>query len=182
MKTANFVSLGALPTFSVSESADNYWEERANYEWSAFVRNLSLAGISVSQAETSDLSTYAGDWQDALDDWGQRLDEILANGFSEVIVNLPDVLPIIGALLSGGAEPVLSILLDGVLRVLNKQLDSRVAEAGGEIEGGSIDFTEVIEKLEEIRAEIETTLAEFNINMYNEEYQQSWSVGPVAPD
>jgi len=205
MKTATFVTLGSLPTFSVSESADNYWQERVSYELSAFLRNLSVAGIEATQAESSDFGSFATDMQTALDNYETRFDEILADGVSSVVATLPDVWPIIAALLSGGAEPVIGILLKGVLDAFLRNRNSSLTAAEGEV---SPDTSAIVTELENLTAEITVlkgnfaafgldgevsrlidgiaavreVLSTININVFRDEESQTYSSGPLPPE
>lgn len=180
MKSANFGAPGSAPgAFSVSPTAENYWEEYAAYCYCVSMWNLSAAGITMTQSEVSDFTAYntlADTW---LDDANDRFDAWLQGAVGEAIGNVPDVLQIGAAFVSGGASEVGVIILSKILNHMFHVEDSRAQYEGAH---ENIDMDAIVAKLEEVRAEIETTLSEFNINIFLDEYQQSWSVGPVEPD
>ena len=130
-------------------------------------------------AESTDFSTFNTDLLDGVDDFEERLDEILANGVSSVVAVLPDVTPIIAALLAGGGGAVIPILLKGVMDVMLRHMNSRTTAAQGDFSEG-VDSAGIITALEEIKDQMDAVLTEFNINLHDDMEQSSWSVGPVA--
>lgn len=176
MKTANVGSLGALPSFTVSTSAGNYWQERAAYEYSLLNYNLSQAGIQVQVPETSDFSTFGAGVQDNLDNYIDRYEDILQTGFSSVVAAIPDVLPIMSAVLSGGGDAVISILLQGVLDTILRHKDTRADHYNGD--SFETDVSEIVTALEAISDKMDAVLTEFNINVLSSGEDSFFSAGP----
>jgi len=203
MKTASFPVIGTLNTSLPTPGDPSYQTESLALDIHKILKELSDEGFEFQQAESSDFTTYGGDTQDAIDDYIERFEDMLQTGTSAVAASLPDVLPIIGTLLGGGAEPVLAILLQGVLDTILRQWDKRADVANGDpteadmsgvitelqnIDGklettGDVSLANVLDTLmEDIRAQIETTLNEFTINLHASEIDTSWSVGPMSED
>jgi hypothetical protein len=191
--TAALPTIGTLDTTLPDTSDPQYQSASLALDLHKLLKNMSDAGMVISQAVSTDFTTFAGDVTDGMDDYIERYEEILANGFSSIVANIPDVLPIITTLLSGGSEPVLAILLKGVLDVLLRQFDARITDNEGEIEAGTADMSgveaqlEALEdKLEEMRVQIATILTEFNITVVQTREAlddvAEWTVGfPVPP-
>lgn len=188
---ATLPTIGTLDTTLPETTDPQYQSASLALDLHKVLKNMSDAGMTINQAVSTDFTAFANGVTDGMDDYIERYEEILANGVSEVVGVLPDVLPIITALLSGGSEPVLAILLQGVLDLMARKFDTRITEKGGEIEAGTADMTGVVEqleaietKLEEQRVQIAGILTEFNINIVRPatDDDASWSVGfPLDP-
>jgi len=137
---------------------------------------LRTAGFQFASPEISDFTAYNTAADDWLDDANDRFDAWLQGQIATAIGNVPDVLQIGAAFVSGGATEVGAILLTKILNHMFHVADSRAQHEGPQ------DTAAIVAKLEEVRAQIEATLDEFNINIFQEEHEQSWSVGPVAPE
>lgn len=200
MKTASLPTIGTLSTTLPAVGDPTYQQELLAYTLMQIIKELSDESFEFSQAETSDLTSVSNDVTDGVDDYMDRYEDLLQTGASSVVANIPDVAGIIGVLLSGGAEPVLAILLQGVLDVLVRHVDHRTDESDGDPEAlagveaallalneklettGAMSLADVADTLlEDIRAQIESTLNEFTINIAGDDVTQSWSVGPVDP-
>ena len=188
---ATLPTIGTLDTTLPETTDPQHLSASLALDLHKVLKNMSDAGMTINQAVSTDFTAFANGVTDGMDDYIERYEEILANGVSEVVGVLPDVLPIITALLSGGSEPVLAILLQGVLDLMARKFDTRITEKGGEIEAGTADMTGVVEqleaietKLEEQRVQIAGILTEFNINIVRPatDDDASWSVGfPLDP-
>jgi|OpeIllAssembly_1097287.scaffolds.fasta_scaffold210305_3 hypothetical protein len=99
MKSITIQSMGALPTFTKIEADSGYWTERASYEISKTFREMNLAGMGLSEPETSDFTT----WQDTtmpafaeqVGDWVTDTLNHRALGEPENIVDPPDLIGLI---------------------------------------------------------------------------------------
>lgn len=197
MKTATLPTIGTLETDLPTPGDPTYQQEALALNLHKVLKELSDEGFVVNMTETSDLTAFSNDVADGVDDYMERYEDLLQEGASSVIANIPDVVSIIAALLSGGSEPVLVILLQGVLDVILRHVDHRTDEANGDPEAiaaivaeleainakiettGTEGIADVLNTLlEDIRSQIETTLNEFTINISGDDMSQSWSVGP----
>lgn len=203
MKTANFPVIGTLDETLPDEEDPQYQSASLALTLHKIIKDLSDESFEFQQAEPSDFSAFGTDTQDGMEDYLDRFDELITTGVSEMAASLPDVLPIIAALLSGGAEPVMAILLKGVLDTILRHADVRAEKAGGDPD--SVDVEAIVAELEsidgkleaedkdeatasvaalleDIRSQVETTLNEFTINLHGSEISQSWSVGPLEEE
>lgn len=189
MKTAALPAIGTLNTTLPDPGDATYQTESLALSLHQTLKNLSDSGFEFQSPESSDFTTFGNDTQGALDNYIDRYEDILQTGFSAVVANLPDVLPIIGTIIGGGGEGILSILLQGVLDTLLRHRDIRSDVADGDplnlansdMSGVVTELQDIEAKLEEVREEIMATLNEFNINVYEDEEGASWSVGPLVP-
>ena len=152
MKTANFPTIGTLDTTLPLTTDPAYQSASLSLTLHQTIKNLSDNGFVFQQAETSDFTTFGGEAQSAIDNYIDRYEDILQSGFSSVVATLPDVLPIMGALLSGGAEPVLAILLQGVLDTLLRHKDTRTDH----YDSDNVDTSALVTELQALKAEIQT--------------------------
>lgn len=201
MRTAELPTIGTLDTTLPSAGDPTYQTESLCLTIHKIIKELSDEGFEFQQAQTTDFSTYGTNTQDAVDDYIERFEDLLETGTTAVSAALPDVLPIIGALLSGGSAPVLAILAQGVLDTMLRHWDRRADIANGDptkadmagvvAELQSIDAkletTEEVSLantldvlMEDIRAQIETTLNEFTINLHSDEFAAYWGVEPPS--
>lgn len=181
MKNLALRATGTIDTTLPATSDPGYQQAALSLYIRQVCDDLATAGFSFQAAETTDFTTYVSDFNNGMDDFGDRLDEILSTGVSTVVANLPDVAPIIGALLAGGGGAVIPILLNGVADTLLRHMNSRTTSAGGEFVGGDVDTTALETKLDEIEAAILQVLNEININVFRDEDTQTYSSGPL-PD
>jgi len=134
------------------------------------LKELDTEGFTFKAAVPGDFTSYGNDVKGFIDAMSQREDEILLNGFSTVIATLPDVVPIIEAILSGGYSAIPSILLNGVMSQLFRSRDSSIEAKEGEVLNADIDLSEVVAALEGIQnthdvieGHVESLLRSFHI-------------------
>jgi len=159
-------------------------QEKLAYDLRKNLRNMAEEGMQIQIAEGTDFSTFGANLQGAIDNYETRFDELLADGVSSVVATIPDVLPIITALLSGGAEPVLAILLKGVLDAFLRNRDSALTAAGGEVSPDVSALTSAIEKafLDGDDPLIERVLTKFVVNLVSDDYMQYMSTSDDEDD
>ena len=179
MITVTLPTIGTLETGLPDTTHELYQSAALSYELLRILKAMSDAGMTIRQAESSDFTSFNADTLTGIDDFEERLDEILASGVSSVSAALPDVTSIIAALLSGGSGAVIPILLKGVLDTILRHMNSRTTAAQGDFSEG-VDSAGIITALEEIKDQMDAVLTEFNINLHDDMEQSSWSVGPVA--
>lgn len=161
MKTASFPAIGTLDRTLPSPGDATYQTESLALTLHDIIKDMSDNGFEFQLAEASDFTSFGGDAQDAIDDYITRYEEILQNGFSSVVATLPDVLPIISTVLSGGGDAVLSILLQGVLDTILRHQDRRSDSADGEeLVLAAADVANLTTAIEAITAELELVKAE----------------------
>lgn len=170
MKTASLPDPGTIETDIPEPGEAGYQQECFALYLRQVFKNLYDEGFAFNSVESSDLSSFSGDVADGLDDYIERYEEILLDGASEITANIPDVLPIMAALVSGGSAPVLSILLQGVLDAFLRNRNASITQSEGE----TLDTSELVDA-------IRTVLNEFTINIIGDLESQSWSVEPVLP-
>jgi len=180
MLTAVIYDQGTIDTTLPDPGDPTYQTEALSLALRKTLQNLFDEGFEFERAESTDFTSFGGDAQDAVDDYMDRYEEILQTGASEVVAALPDVLPIIGALLSGGATPVLTILAQGVLDTLLRHKDTGVTEAGEEISNANMAGVET--RLDNIEAAMYQVLNEFTINVLSGSENQSWSIEPATEE
>ncbi len=199
MRTANFPAIGTLDRTLPDTSDPEFQTASLSLTLHDIIKDLSDQGFVFTQAQTSDFTTFGTDTQDAIDDYMTRADELLRTGTSAVVAALPAVLPIIAALLSGGATPVISILLQGVLDTIARHFDIRADVAEGDPDNKDVSeiVTQLValnlklqtaeednisdtmlERMTALIAQIEVTLNEFTINLASDPMHQAWSVEP----
>lgn len=194
--TADFPTIGTLDETLPATSEPIYQLAALSLTVHKIIKNLSDNNFQFKQAIESDFTTFGTDTQGAIDDHITRYEEFLQGAAASVVADLPDVLPIIGALLSGGSEPVMAILLQGVLDTLLRHKDRRTEEYGGdkaEVDMSSVvtaieevrdklddSGTNITERLEEVRQQMDSILNEFTINLHDDAEGASWSAGPVG--
>lgn len=159
------------------------------------IKNLSDEGFTFRAPEVSDFTTYRASLSDYLDAAYERETEIIQQGFSNVIANLPDVLTIGAAFASGGASAAGACILE---IILGKLLGGD-SGAQGEYASKSIDMSEVVSALEaidmrlanlessgkpiaeigeEVKEAIYSVLTEFNIHIVkSDDEEATFSVG-----
>ena len=150
------------------------------------LENLEANGFSFNAVETTDFTTFNTDMNTFLANANQRFDEWLQGQVATVAANLPDVLSIGAAYVSGGATEVGGLILQRVLGHLFHQTDSYAEHEGvrTDIDTEELEnkITEVVNKLEEVRVQIATILTEFNINIVKSDEEATFSVGfPEEP-
>lgn len=180
MLTAAIYDQGTINTTLPTPGDPTYQTEALSLALRKTLQNLYDEGFEFSRAESTDFTTFGGDAQDAVDDYMERYEEILQTGASEVVAALPDVMPIIAALLSGGSAPVLSILAQGVLDTILRHKDTGVTEAGEET--SNADLSGVETRLDNIEAAMYQVLNEFTINILRDSESQTWSIEPSADE
>jgi len=116
------------------------------------LKALDTAGFTFKAAEATDFTTYGNSVKGFIDDMKAREDDILIDGFSTVVATLPDVVPIIEAILSGGYSAIPSILLNGVMSQLFRSRDSAITAKEGEILNSDVDVSSLVTALEGIQA------------------------------
>lgn len=176
--SASFPTIGTLDTTLPSTSDPAYQLASLALDVHKIIKNLSDEGFVFRQAEASDFTAWEGSVTDALDDYIERYEDILQSGFSEVVANLPDVISIMGAIVSGGGEGVISILLQGILDVILRHKDTRSDYYNGDT--AEVDTAALVAKLDDLIDAIYSILTTFNINLYAESEEANWSVGPVT--
>ena len=147
MITANFPTVSTLDETLPTPGDPTYQTETLALTLHKVVKNLSDAGFSFAQSVPSDFTSFGNEVAGGLDNYITRYEQLLNTGTSAVAASIPDVLPIIGALLSGGAQPVIAILLQGVLDTILRHRDRRTDHYNGD----APDFTALIAKLEEMK-------------------------------
>lgn len=136
---------------------------------------LRTEGFKFQKAQIADLSSWETDLEDWLSDAQDREDQILQQGYSSIVATLPDVLAIGSAYMSGGADAVLGCLVN---IILERTFGGSQAATGSYNQAANTpNFNDLIDKLEEIRVQIDTILTEFNINLYEDPTGASWTVG-----
>ncbi len=199
MRTANFPTIGTLPLDLPDVEDPLYQSASLSLTLHQIIKDMSDEGFVLTQAQSSDFTSFGNDSDDAVDDYIERYDELLRTGTSEIVAALPDVVPIIGALLAGGSGAVVPILLKGVLDTIVRHTDTRTDVADGE--PSTQDFSAIISELEALNEKLETTatvnisdtldtllielkeqiavtLNEFTINLASDPLGQSWTVEP----
>jgi hypothetical protein len=122
---------------------------------------LNTENFEFSAAEASDFNTYGNDMKTFIDNMRDREDEILLSGFSSIIANLPDVIPLISAILSGGTAAIPSILLNALIGQLYRSRNSAITAKEGEVlsdldTGGVEDgLSEIYQELQNIKTELD---------------------------
>lgn len=199
MKTADIVASLDDDTTVPDEGDPTYQQECLALDLRGILKNLSDEGFVLTSTETSDLSAFSTEVADGVDDYVDRFEEMLVDGTSEIVAYIPDVLSIMAALLSGGAEPVLAILLQGVLDTIIRHTIMRADVAGGDatkkaLEDVVVELQNLNTKLEtsaeatvadelttlftELKEQLAVTLNEFTINLANDPLAQQWTVEP----
>ena len=180
MITAQIIDQGTIDTTLPSTSDPLYQLAALSLFYRQQFAALRTAGFQYARPEVSDFTSFKSDLSTYLSNAYDRETEIIQDGIATTTANLPDVLSIGAAFVSGGATEAAACILNILLGKLLGG-DSG-AEGQYKIGEASPDMTDVVTALEEIRDNIETILNEFNINLYSNEYEQSWSVGPVEPE
>lgn len=194
-RTASFPTIGTLDRTLPATSEPLYQVANLALTIHDIIKALSDNSFQFKQAIDSDFTTFGTDTQNALDNYIDRYEDFLQTGASAVAANLPDVLPIIGALLSGGSEPVIAILLQGVLDTLLRHKDVRTNEYDGdkaEVDLSSVvtaiqevrdklddNGTNITERLEEVRQQVDSIMTELTINLHDDYEGGYVSFGPV---
>lgn len=177
MKSASIYDQGTINLTIPDPGDPTYQTECLSLALRKTLQNLYDEGFEFERAESTDFTTFGGDAQDAVDDYIDRYEDILQTGTTEVVAALPDVMPIIAALLSGGSAPVMAILVQGVLDTILRHKDTGVTEAGEEI--SNADVSGIEERLDNIEAAMYQVLNEFTINLLSSSEVQSWSIEPA---
>lgn len=171
-------SIGTLDTTLPDTSDPMYQPASLCLDIHKILKAAADQGMSISQAVASDFSTYETNIQSAIGDFMTRCTELLTTGSSSTSASLPSIVPLATAILAGGSNVVVPLLINTLVDVVLKQFNVRADVANGE-PGGTVDFTDVVDKLDEVRAQIETTLTEFTINIQSAIDEQTFSVGPL---
>lgn len=149
--------------------------------------SMRSAGLHVQKAQIADLTSYQSSLGTWLTNAQAREDEILTEGASEVVANLPDVLAIGAAYMSGGATAAIGCIQSIVLKRLFG--GDQAALAGYQQAGASeIDLSEIVEKLDEFNvmfdkfalieeqySRLEAFFNNLTINLNSEEWEQSFA-------
>ena len=206
MRTANLPTITGISATLPAAGEPTRQAEHLCQTLHYILLDMKAEGFVFQQAETTDFTTFGNGVSDGLDDYVDRFDDLLRTGTTAVAANIPDVLPIIGALLSGGAEPVLAILLQGVLDTMLRHWDTRADVADGDPTNsdmsGVITALEAIETMLEehkdtfidaedttaadLLVKLETAiygvLTQLNINLFSREDEQFHSIAPMAEE
>lgn len=175
MKTAEIQVLTGLSDTLPASTDPNYQCAALCLMLRKTLEELDTQAFTFNAVESTDFSSFKTSLTNWLDDAYDRETEIIQDGVSEITANLPDILAIGAAYVSGGASEAIGCLINIALgRLLGG--DSG-AIAAYEAKENSVDLTDMIAKLEEIREQIEHILTEFSINTYNDPEGQSWTVG-----
>lgn len=176
MKTADiYVVSGATDTLP-ADSDPMYQSAVLSLVLRKTLENMNTVDIAVTQPEVSDFSTFKSDLSTYLSDAYDRETEIINNGVSSIVANLPDVLSIGAAFVSGGATEAGACILNIVLgKLLGGDSGARGDYRGGET---APDMTEVVEKLEEVRAQIAKIFNEWTINILYDQESGTFMIGP----
>ncbi len=167
---------------------------------------LDTQGFNFKLAETTDLTSFNNDMTTYLANANTRFDEWLQGQVATVAANLPDVLAVGEAMLSGGGSAVGALVLNRVLGMAFHREDSRAQHEGAHTNVDSAAIVTALENIETIlttfadrhestggnsiadmldttlqaiRDEIMQVLNEFNINIYSDPENAQWSVGPL---
>lgn len=149
--------------------------ERLSYyilqQWEA----LRIAGLKFTKPETSDFSGFKASLSDYLSLAYQRETEIIQQGFSNIVANIPDILSIGAAYASGGATEAIGCILN---IAIGKMLGGD-SGAQGDYEQSQleIDMAEVVEKLEALETAIHTIMNEYTINIHSDKEDVSFRGG-----
>lgn len=144
------------------------------------LEGMDTEGFDITRPEISDFTTYRASLTSWLDDAYDREAEIIRTGTSEIVANLPDILTIGAAYISGGASAAIGCVIEIMLKRLLGGDSGAVAANEGQT--AEVDFTELIAKLEELREQMAAILTEFNINILRDEEEATFSVGfPEEP-
>ena len=147
MLTSDIITLSGLSDTLPTPGDPTYQTECLSLMLRKTLEALDTNSFGFERAESSDFTSYSNGMKDFIDDMNEREDEILLNGVSSIVATLPDVLPIIGAVLSGGTAAVPSILLNGLVSQLFRSRNSAITAKGGEILAGDADMTGIEEGL-----------------------------------
>jgi len=176
MKSADIQILSSLSDTLPDSSDSNYQAAALCLMLRKTLEELDTQGFNFNAVEVSDFSTFNTSMDTFLANANTRFDEWLQGQVASVSANLPDVLAIGAAYVSGGASEVGGLILQRVLGMLFHQEDSRAEHEGAH---ANIDTTALEEKLDEVRDAILQALNEFHINIYDDPNMQSWTVGPI---
>lgn len=151
MKTAQFQVPASLDQTLPTPGDATYQTEQLALILNNTIKELDDEGFEFSSAESSDFSTYGNSLKTFIDNMHEREEDILTTGATTVVANLPDVLPIIGAILSGGTAAIPSILLNAVISQLFRSRDTAIEVKGGEILPSDVDLTDLVDAVEGIQ-------------------------------
>ena len=176
MISASIIDQGTIDTTLPATSDPMYQVASLALFYKQQFAALRTAGFQFARPETSDFTAYNTAADDWLDDANARFDAWLQGAVGEVIGNVPDVLSIGAAFVSGGATEVGAILLSKILNHMFHVEDSRAQYEGAR---ENVDTEAIVDKLEEVREQIEATLNEFNINLYRDAEDSSVKYGQL---
>lgn len=154
MKEAEIQVASSIDTTVPDPGDPTYQMECLALEIRQTLKALKDNNFTFTQAESSDFSTYGGNLKDFIDDMSAREDEILLTGFSSIAATLPDVLPIIEAILSGGTAAIPSILLNAVVSQLFRSRNSAITAREGEIVS-DLDAESISDSIDAMATDIE---------------------------
>ena len=178
MKKVELSALSLAPVaaaiYDVDKPSEN--QERLAYNLNTILLALQAQNFEFTAVETSDFATFNTDMNSWLDDANARFDAWLQGAIGEAIGNVPDAIAIGSAFVSGGATEVGAIILEKMLNHMFHVEDSRAQYEGAH---ENVDTDAIVNKLEEVRAQIEATLNEFNINLYNDADDSSVKYGQL---
>jgi hypothetical protein len=146
VKTAEIPDQGTIDETLPAPGDPSYQSESLALVIKKMFAALRTEGFVFERADSSDFADFGNEFQTGIDNYITRYEQILADGASSVVASIPDVLPIMAALLSGGATPVLAILLQGVVDTMLRHTNASSTATQGEA---------IVEKLEELRALVE---------------------------
>lgn len=159
MRTASFPAIGTLDTTLPTPGDPTYQTEALALTLHQTIKNLSDNSFEFQQSVASDFTAWSTNTQDALDNYIVRYEEILQTGFSAVVANLPDVLPIMSAVLAGGGPGVIGVLLQGVLDTILRHKDTRSDHYNGDT--AEVDLTALIAEITALKDEVTTLQQRF---------------------
>ena len=148
---------------------------------------MRTAGLNIQKAQVSDLTSYQSSLGTWLAQQQAREDEILVEGASEIAANLPDVLAIGAAYMSGGATAALGCIQSIVMKRLfggdtSAEASYNQTQAAGVdtsgIEALMEEFNDMFDKfalIEEQYSRLEAFFNNLTINLKSEEWEQSYT-------
>jgi predicted TIM-barrel enzyme len=177
MISASIIDQGTINTTLPATSDPMYQVASLALFYKQQFAALRTAGFQFARPEVTDFTTFKNGLSTYLSDAYDRETEIIQDGVATTVATLPDILAIGSAFVSGGATEAGACILN---IILGKLLGGD-SGAHGDYENAqaSPDMSEIVTKLEEITAAIELILTEFNINVFQDEESQTYSMGPL---
>lgn len=141
---------------------------------------LRTASFQFEKAQVSDITSFQTSLSTWLANQQAREDEILADGVATTVATLPDILAIGAAYMSGGATAAIGCIVNMVMKKMFGGDQGATGSYNQAQASGSVDFDEIIAKLEEIRGQIEQVFTDYNVNIINSREDAFFSLGPPA--